>query len=1048
MRSLPPEPCGWRSWAVATLLLIAGAIQCFLPSRLASQNSSPPSRIEVRDPFTAWLGLTVRSISFEGDASSRLEYLKTRLPQAIGAPLDREKVADSLRQIFATGLLDSAEVLARPEKDGVGLVFRGTPRMFIGRVSVDGAKGPTVNTQLERGSRLNAGTRFNEARLSEGLSLMRQILAENGYHEPKITYTFTQHPVEQLTDIAFKVVSGPRARVGAVQVAGDPGMDLETFRREAHLRAGSGVNQETVSRALSGLLKYYRHHDRLEAEIKLEGQSYAAHRVDYRFTANEAPVVKVVLEGAHLDDDRLRRLVPVYEEGTVDDDLLNEGNRRLRDYFQSTGYFDVKVDHKISTPHPGSVLIAYDVQLGPRGRVQSVSVSGNHYFDSGTLKQLLSVRAAGSADPHGTYSQALVSADVNALEAVYQNNGFSQVKVTSDIATGPQPTTDRDEGAPLRLLYRIKEGPQQRVGSVRLEGNAHVSADQLQALINTEAGQLLSPRNLAGDRDTLVTDYMGRGFDQVQVSVDQSNAPADPSKVNVVFHIKEGPQTFVRNVLLTGLHYTRPDTVARAITLHPGDPLSQTALQETQRNLYEFALFNEVNAAIQNPSGDERSKTVLLQAVEARRWTLTYGAGFEVQTGTPANGCQGYIATGAPCTPNGRTGISPRVLLAVTRNNLFGRDQSASVQGNYGLLEQKIDLIYQYPHLHGHRSLGFTFTGGYANSQDVTTYVASRLEAGFRVTENFRGLSRFRLSRANTFIYGYDFRRVKVAEDSLQVFPNYVSVLAAAVRVGGPSFTWVRDTRDSAVDAHRGTYTSFQEFLSAHPFGAEAQFNRIDTSYSSYYGFDKNRWVLARNTRYGQERAFGGGSSQLLPLPERLYAGGPTSLRGFSINAAGPRDPQTGYPIGGAGALVNNVELRMPPPTLPYFGNTVSFVLFHDMGNVFSNSSEIWKSALRFHQPNRDACKTPEPKTKPPQDPGGPITSTGPTGSCSFNYFSQTPGVGLRYHTPVGPIRLDFSYNLNPPIYPVTYDYSHPYAPVHVGEASHFNFFFSLGQTF
>ncbi len=532
-----------------------------------------------------------------------------------------------------------------------------------------------------------------------------------------------------------------------------------------------------------------------------------------------------------------------------------------------------------------------------------------------------------------------------------------------------------------------------------------------------------------------------------RVELEEQDDPADPAKVDVVFHITEGQQIFVRNVVLTGLHFTRPDTVERAITVHAGDPLNQTALLETQRNLYEFALFNEVNLAVQNPNGGETTKTVLLQAVEARRWTLTYGAGFEAQTGTPQNNCRGLIANGAPCTPNGHTGISPRGLLSVTRNNLFGREQSASVQGTYGLLEQKVNFVYQNPHFYGNRNFGLTFNGGYANSQDVTTYVASRLDAGFRLTQSFTAPNSA-LSRANTLIYEYDFRRVKVAESSLQVFPNFITQLATAVRVGGPGFTWIRDTRDSPIDAHRGTYTSFQEFLSATPFGAEANFNRLDLTNSSFYGFSKNRFVLARNTRYGQERAFGSGNAELLPLPERLYSGGATSMRGFSINAAGPRDPQTGFPIGGAGALINNTELRLPPPTLPYFGNSVSFVLFHDMGNVFGNAGDAWVSAIRLHQPDRDACRQPQAKTNPPVDPPGPTISTGPVGTCSFSYFSHAPGLGVRYHTPVGPIRLDFSYNLNPPIYPVTYDYAHPNDVPHVGEASHFNFFFSLGQTF
>ena len=297
-------------------------------------------------------------------------------------------------------------------------------------------------------------------------------------------------------------------------------------------------------------------------------------------------------------------------------------------------------------------------------------------------------------------------------------------------------------------------------------------------------------------------------------------------------------------------------------------------------------------------------------------------------------------------------------------------------------------------------------------------------------------------------MYEFNFRRVKVEADSLQVAPGEISLLATAVRVGGPALTWIRDSRDSALDAHRGTYTSFQEFLSDKTFGAEAEFNRLDVSNSSYWSFDKNRFVLARNTRYGQERAFGSGSSELIPLPERLYAGGTTSLRGFGENAAGPRDPETGYPIGGAGALSNSTELRLPPPTLPFFGDALSFVLFHDMGNIFANASDAWPSALRFRQPNRAACENITKPINPNVPPPGPVTSTGWQGSCSSNYFSHALGLGLRYNTPAGPIRLDFSYNLNTPIYPVIYNYSNQNALPTVGEAGHFNFFFSLGQTF
>jgi outer membrane protein assembly complex protein YaeT len=896
--------------------------------------------------------------------------------------------------------------------------------------------------------------------VAQALTLMRQALALNGYNEPTISDTLTAHPDEQLVDIAFHVQSGTQSRVGTVEVTGDAGMSVDRFRHAAHLKTGMHVDHDTGSRAMTGVLKGYQKQQRLEAEIKLESEQYVAEskKTDFRFSANRGPVVAVRVEGASISKERLKHVIPVFEEGTVDEDLLNEGNRRLRDFYQRQGYFDVKVDHEQQTATAGQVTIVYQVQLGSRRRVERVGVAGNHYFNAATLREQLSVHAADSTDRHGAYSQALLAADVSTLQGLYQNNGFSKVKVTPESSAGKN---DGKHPASLLVVYRIEEGEQQRVGAVRMEGNEHVEAAKLMAQMNTAPGQLLSPRSLAGDRDALWTDYLSRGFDQARVEVTQVAESGDPNKVDVVFHITEGKQIFVRKVLITGLHYTRPDTVAKAITLHPGDALNQTALMETQRNLYDFALFNQVDTAVENPAGGENYKTVLIQAVEARRWALTYGLGFEAQTGTPQNNCASAIAGGVPCSPEGKTGASYRLLADITRNSLFGREQSVSLRGTYGLLEQNVNLLFQNPHFEGNRNFGLTLSGGYASSLDVSTYVASKLEGGMRWTEHFNTPGA-RISKANTLVYEFNFRRVKVQASSLLVYPDAIKELSTAVRVAGPSLTWIRDTRDSPLDAHRGTYTSFQEFFSGLRFGAQTNFNRLDVSNSSYWSFGKGRYVLARNTRYGQERAFGTGSDELIPLPERLYAGGPTSLRGFGSNSAGPRDPETGYPIGGAGALIESTEMRLPPPNLPWVGDTVSFVLFHDMGNVFTNAGDAWASAIRIHQPDRSNCKklaSTDDATSYDPTKTGPLTSTGRQGQCSFNYFSHAPGLGMRYHTPVGPIRLDFSYNLNPPIYPVNIDYSLKLRLVgsplpaydlkpHVGEGAHFNFFFSLGQTF
>jgi outer membrane protein assembly factor BamA len=305
-----------------------------------------------------------------------------------------------------------------------------------------------------------------------------------------------------------------------------------------------------------------------------------------------------------------------------------------------------------------------------------------------------------------------------------------------------------------------------------------------------------------------------------------------------------------------------------------------------------------------------------------------------------------------------------------------------------------------------------------------------------------------KVNRANTFLYDFQYRRVEVDEASLQVSGDLIPLASQPVRVGGPGITWFRDTRSpNPLDAVKGSYTTIQAFLASSKFGSQTDFYKLDGTNSTYYAFGKQRYVLARNTRIGYEQTWGTNpyvgtevcegvylttnpSCDAVPLPERLYAGGASSHRGFGINAAGPRDLQTGFPVGGKAVFVNSFELRMPPPTLPYVGNSVSFVLFHDMGNVFQNAGDMFPSFLHFHQPNNQTCSDVTQKI----------------GTCSFNYFSHAVGVGARYKTPVGPIRVDFSYNLNPPVYPVIADFNNN--PPHPGHAGHFNFFFSIGQSF
>jgi outer membrane protein insertion porin family len=998
-----------------------------------------------------WKGLVVEKILFEGVTFDATDTLPKELSQKVGVPLDPEEVRASLRRLFASGRYRDISVRGVRQGDQVTLIFAGAARYYVGRVTITGVKSERLTSLLEFATKLSPGTAFTESQVPVGTAGIKEILQQQGYYEPMVAVKTEADEAGDQVNVTYTVAIGPQARVGQIKLVGDDtGLTPEEFRKKSKLKENSKVRRDTTSNALDRLRKLYQKNNRLEATVTLQKQTYddVRDKVDYEFHANQGPEVKVSVEGAKISTSRLHLLVPIFEEGTIDNDLLNEGVFNIRDFEQQQGFFDAKVNVRVVGNLTTTEEVVFIVERGVKHKVVAVDLKGNKYFTDDLLRERMRVQKSNAYQRSGRYSPALVSGDVSAIQALYRANGFDEAKITTDVR---DVTTAKDGKAlkvgEIAVTFTIVEGPQQKFGTVDLAGVDASRMQDVRGLMNAQAGQPFSLVTLSGDRDTVLQYYLAHGFDQVKVEIKQTKEAADADKTDVSLNVTEGQQVFVNRVLLSGVEKTKHSVVQSQILVHAGDPLDQTALLQTQRNLYNIALFNEVIAAVQNPAGDAPQKNVLLQLTEAKRWNVTYGFGFEAQTGTPQ---QGMISEASciqlmlnPCnqlTQEGKVGVSPRVSLDVSRINLRGSEDSLTLHSSYGLLEQVAILTLQNPHLHGSKNFSAALSGGYSNVQDITTFEASTLQGDFRITEKFR--------RTHTFIYDFLYRRVKVNPNSLQVSADLIPLLSQPVRVGGPSVTWFHDTRlPGPLDAVKGEYSTIQGFVASSKFGSQTDFWKLDGTNSTYYQFGKLKYVFARETRIGYERASGinpnagsdacvgvllttNPSCNAIPLPERLYAGGANSHRGFPINGAGPRDLQTGFPVGGSAAFVNSFELRLPAQTLPLVGNNVNFVIFHDMGNVFQNANEMFPSFTRFHQPDKETC----------------ANVSGSIGTCNFNYFSHAVGLGARYRTPVGPVRVDFSYNLNPPVYPIIYDFNNN--PPHEGQASHFNFFFSIGESF
>ena len=995
---------GYGKWRKTCEWLLAIVLICACLATMSARSSAAQTSDLVGKP--------IAEIKFQGADPASNDPLTEYVALKPGDLLETAKVSTSIKALFATGKFSNIQAEADETSDGrVVLTFTLQEKYFVGEVSLDGlSKGAPTLRQLLDATKLQLGRPYNEADIKRAIEQMTGVMEDNGYYTSNFTYRREAQVNSRQMNIRFQVVPGPLATVGKVELTGDSGFTSAEVQAISKIKPGDHVTASKTTRALERLRKKYQKRDRLEAQVSLARRTYHSdnNTVDYLFTLDRGPKVDIEVEGAKLRQGQIKRYIPVYEENAADDDLLNEGTRNLRDYFQGQGYFDVKVSYtRKRSPTNDRLSIVYNVDPGERHKLQAVQVEGNKYFPADSIKERLTVQAASYLNVYGKFSQSMLSRDVQSITALYKSNGFLDVNVKGQVDDNYLGQTGL-----LRIVFHIDEGEQSRVHNLTVVGNLAIPSGELTSQLAIADGQPYSDYSVSSDRDAVVSYYYNRGFPNMDMQIIAIPFNGDKHSMDVTYDIHEGGRVFVDRIYISGLRFTRLSVVQQRLHIHDGDPLSQLDMLDTQRRLYDLGLFSEVNLAVQNPEGSAERKNVLFQVSETKRWTFNYGLGFEVSTGSAP---EGTASNGSKTlTPEGPTGWSPRVSFEVTRLDVGGRDHTLVLKTRYGRLEQRALISYEAPRIFSKENWRLTVSGFFDKSADVRTFTAQRLEGSVQ-TEDV-------VSKTLTILYRFSYRRVNVDPTTLVIDPALIPLYSQPARIGMPSVTFIYDRRDDPIDAHKGIYTTADFGVAGSFFGSESNFGRVLLQNSSYYQFGTKKYVFARSTRIGIESPFE--NSSIVPLPERFYAGGGNSLRGFSINQAGPRDQLTGFPVGGNALFVNNLELRLPPPTLPYVQDNLSFVLFHDMGNVFDTTSNLFRGIFRLHQASITACSMP-----------------GTQVACNYNYLEQAIGIGVRYHTPVGPVRVDLGYALNPARYPIL-DTNQTQSTQRI------NVFFSIGQTF
>jgi outer membrane protein insertion porin family len=997
-------------------------------------------------------GLRVAEIRVVDETGRAVQGFLPRLALQVGRPFDFAPERESLRQLYRLGDYSNIRVTATPESDGLHIAFLVQQNYYYNVVRIVGLKPPPSESAALAAMRLGLGEPYRESSLRDAVQRLRDALRADGFYLPAVTWSLGPHSDTRQMDVVVTVDPGPRAQIGDIAINNQTPFTTRQLLRRAKLKSKQDFTSSRSSRAAQRLKNYLVGKGYLGASVVVTPGAYDSHtnRVPLACSVITGPRVRIAISGARLHRRQLRNLLPIYAEGGVDEDLLQEGRRNIRDYFQRQGYFNAEVTYRTQKAANNTEVIVYNVARGDRFRLAGVAFTGNKYFGSDLLAGRLQIETASFASS-GRFSQRLVRSDADSIRDLYVSNGFRDTIVDPQIDD-----KYRHKKGNLFVTFRVTEGVQTRVASLEIEGNHALPTEELMSVIGSTKGQPYSAEDVASDRNNILALYFNEGFPEARFQEevlpalappnpqppssggsDRSSADSSPGKakavrasdrVRLIYHITEGRQIEVSRVLLTGYQYTRPGIIARQVQIHPGGPLRERDVAETQRRLYNLGVFTRVQIAPQNPDGTDPNKVMVVDAREGQRYTVGYGFGFEVQQigascgSTTTTNNNNVITT---CNPNAtELAASPRGIFEIARANMFGRAQTLSLKVRASTLEYRAALGYTANDFLANNSLSLQLTGFAEKTQDISTFTSTRYEGAVQLVQT--------VTPSSSLLYRYFYRRVEASNLNQTINPNQIPLLSQPTLVSGVGITYARDRRDNPGDPKRGTFNTADASIASTKLGSSASFFRGFFQNSSYYPFGRD-FVFARSARFGIEEplantiegntAFTGIAQctstqsspirEVIPLPERFFAGGGTSLRGFGLNQAGPRDPCSGFPVGGLAIVAFNQEFRFPM-RLPWIGNRLGGTLFYDGGNVYSDFNHInlnWK----------------------------------PPSVTELNYFSHTVGFGFRYPTPVGPVRVDFGYQLNPAQYqfynPGTQQLQNLRLP-------HFEFSFNIGPVF
>jgi outer membrane protein insertion porin family len=933
------------------------------------------------------LGLPIIAIEFECTAPIDVGGLTALMPMKAGTLLREDDLAEAQWRLKQTRLFTSINVEPRRRGPGVAVVIHLVRKSIVNRVRFKGNK-KIGDNDLRRVVPLRESAVLTDELRDYAVERMRKKYVSEGFDDARVTAEVRPHAPGEV-DVVFHIQEGAPLRVGAVVIEGQLPIREQSVRKALKIRVGDRYRQEQERAADKAVLRLFRDRRFYEAEVNSKWEPEADKTGTLRFRVDPGPLFILDFSGNHrFSDGQLLDLIDLPKRPLVTDGTWRELARRARRAYQEKGYYFAKVEVDIEAGPPK--VVRYVIDEGPKLHVAQVDFQGNQGLSTKQLRAVMVTRPP-SWIPwrRGVLLDNLLDDDLKCLWYLYRRHGFEAAEIIDD-----RVRFDRERGL-IFITVMVDEGRQTVVRRVERTGLEPL-AQQLPKL-TVEVGEPLDPEQVDNSRRQLLNALAAAGYTRAKVQSHVSTEPAGATDAaTVLFEAIPGMQQRVGTIIIQNDFDTQAGVILRELPFQEGDALNPEALLRGQTSVYKLGIFRSVTV---RPLGIESEPEAVAEPTPAEgSLLLERNPTSEIAVTRPpppprepeAMPSRQDVAVAVTEKPPGsvqwgagyNTRDGFRGFLEVSHDNLQGLARRLSLRGDFNLEpgdfapnEYLGTLGFREPRVDG---TAWTFR---------SNLIAQR---STRSVDQF-SLERFALIPAleRTLLPGLQVG-VETQIEQAQVFDLNPDVANFNPQDQGRLQTFsvgpfaVYDGRDNPFVPHRGVFDSVRFAVAPGQLGSDIPWLKAFAQHTQYLPLaDDLTFVYV--LRAGWVHAYQ--NHEIVPIRERFFLGGRTTVRGFAENSIGPEGKAFvdsngnlvpgGDPLGGDLVLNANTELRFP---LIY---GLGGVVFVDGGGVYL------------------------------EDTTGTPGSCSGCSSVSLHDFRRSAGLGLRYATPVGPVSLDYGFKLD-----------------------------------